>query len=82
MIRRNNRWIGMGLILIFLVAGSASALVEISKKAEVRADQDDIDAILDTFDQLVLEEGEWRMIGHDPSEKERDLFGSAIHLLF
>lgn len=178
-IRRNHQWIGMGLILLFLVVGSASALVEISKQAEIRADQDEIDAILDTFDQaeealeaenlsvimtiysdgyqnrglrkedtsriwqdlfnrydrlssrhhfsriildpdgtkakvtctgalfgvsvfkkgarpepvqidtwfeanhyLVLEEGEWRIVGHDPSEKERDLFGSAIHLLF
>lgn len=179
MIRRNNRWIGLGLILIFLVAGSASALVEISKKGEVPADQNDMNAILDTFDHaeealqaenlsvmmsvysdgylnrglrkeetsriwkdifnrydrlssrhlftrivvdpngktakvtctgslfgvsvfkggarseavqidtwfeaihhLALEEGEWRIIGQDPSEKERDLFGSAIHLLF
>lgn len=177
--RRSHRWIGMGLILIFLVVGSASALVEVSKQAEIRADQDEIDAILDTFDQaeegleeenlsvlmsvysdgyqnrglqkgdtsriwqdlfkrydrlssrhhfsrivvdpdgtkakvtctgallgvsvlkkggrvepvqidtwfeanhyLVLEEGEWRIVGHDPLEKERDLFGSAIHLLF
>lgn len=179
MIKRNHRWIGLGLIFIFFVAGSASALVEISKKAEVRADQDAVDAIVDSFDQveeamaaenlsvvlsvysdsyqnrglrkeetariwqdifnrydrlssrhlfskivvdpngktarvtctgalfgvsifkggarpepvqidtwfeaihyLVLEEGEWRIVGHDPSEKERDLFGSAIHLLF
>ncbi|MDC4226676.1 MAG: nuclear transport factor 2 family protein [Candidatus Manganitrophus sp.] len=178
-IRRNHQWIGMGLILLFLIVGSASALVEISKKAEIRADQDEIDAILYTFDQaeealqaknlsvimtiysdgyqnrglrkgdtsriwqdlfnrydrlsshhhfsrivvdpdgtkakvtctgallgvsvfkkgdraepvqidtwfeanhyLVLEEGAWRIVGHDPSEKERDLFGSAIHLLF
>lgn len=36
---------------VFFVAGSASAWVEISKKAEVRADQDDMDAILNTFDQ-------------------------------
>jgi hypothetical protein len=179
MMTKHNRWIGIGLIFIFLIVGSASALVDIPKKAEVRADQDVVDAIVDTFDQaeealeaenlfvimsvysdsyqnrglrkgetsriwqdifnrydrlssrhifsriivdpngktakvtctgglfgvsifkggagpeavqidswfeaihyLALEEGAWRIIGHDPSEKERDLFGSAIHLLF
>ncbi|WDT72165.1 MAG: HPF/RaiA family ribosome-associated protein [Candidatus Manganitrophus sp.] len=50
-IRRNHQWIGMGLILLFLIVGSASAQVEVSKKAEIRADQDEIDAILYTFDQ-------------------------------
>lgn len=177
--RRLNQLIGIGVATLFLTIGSASALTEISKRAEVRADQETVGAIVDTFNQaeqalererlsaimtlysdgyqnrglrkeetsriwedifnrydrlssrhffsrvivdpsgktatvtctgalfgtpafrkgagsepvqidswfeanhyLVLEEGEWRIVGHDPAEKERDLFGSAIHLLF
>lgn len=174
-----NPFIGIGIVTILLTAGLASALTEISRKTEVRADPATVEAILDTFNQaekslegkrvsdimafyathyqnrglrkeetsliwedlfnrydrlssrhlfsrivvdpagktatvtctgaligtpvfrkgagaepvqidtwfeanhyLILEEGEWRIIGHDPSEKERDSFGSAIHLLF
>ena len=183
--RRLNQIIGIGaaalflMISIFLIKGPASALTEISKKGEIRADQETVDAIVDTFNHaeqalererlsavmavysegyqnrglrkeetsriwedlfnrydqlssrhffsriivdpsgktatvtctgalfgvptfrkgtgaepvqidswfeanhyLVLEGGEWRIVGHDPSAKERDLFGSAIHLLF
>ncbi len=178
-LKRMNPFIGIGIVTVFVAIGSAFALTEISKSAEVRADPESVEAILDTFDQaegaleeeglsgimalysdqyqnrglrkestsliwqdlfnrydrlssrhffsrivvdptgrkatvtctgallgtpvfrkgavsepvqidtwfeakhhLVLEEGEWRIIGHDPSEKERDLFGPAIHLLF
>ena len=171
--------VGIGIITLCLTIGSASALTEISKKGEIRADQATVESIVDMFNQaeralegkrlpgvmaiysdqylnrglqkaatsliwqdifnrydrlssrhffsriavdptgktatvtctgslfgtptfrkgagsepvqidtwfqanhyLVLEEGEWRIIGHDPSEKEQDFFGSAIHLLF
>ena len=172
-----NPFISIGIVTILLTSVPASALIEISKKTEVRADPATVEAILDTFNQaenslegkrvsdimafyathyqnrglrkeetsriwedlfnrydrlssrhlfsrivvdpagktatvtctgaligtpafrkgaepvqidtwfeanhyLILEEGEWRIIGHDPSEKERDSFGSAIHLLF
>lgn len=41
-----------------------------------------IDTWFEANHYLVLEEGVWRMIGHDPFAKAENLFGAAIHLLF
>jgi hypothetical protein len=41
-----------------------------------------IDSWFEAVHYLVLEDGAWRIIGHDPARGEQDAFGSAIHLLF
>lgn len=41
-----------------------------------------IDVWFEATHYLVLEEGAWRIIGHDPVGKEKEPFGAAIHLLF
>ena len=41
-----------------------------------------IDVWFEAVHHLVLEEGSWKIIGHDPAGGEEDPFGVAIHLLF
>jgi hypothetical protein len=41
-----------------------------------------IDVWFEANHYLVLEEGVWKIIGHDPSGGAEDLFGASIHLLF
>jgi hypothetical protein len=41
-----------------------------------------IDVWFDAIHYLVLEDGTWKIIGHDPAGGEEDPFGAAIHLLF
>ncbi len=40
-----------------------------------------IDIWFDTIHYMILEDGEWKIIGHDPERGEEDPFGAAIHLL-
>jgi hypothetical protein len=41
-----------------------------------------IDVWFEATHYLVLEDGTWKIIGHDPSAGESDPFAAAIHLLF
>ena len=41
-----------------------------------------LDVWFETNHYLVLEDGVWKIIGHDPAAGEEDSLGAAIHLLF
>ncbi|MBI3609996.1 MAG: hypothetical protein HY204_04730 [Nitrospirae bacterium] len=41
-----------------------------------------IDVWFEADHHLVLEDGDWKIIGHDPARGADDPFGAAIHLLF
>jgi hypothetical protein len=41
-----------------------------------------LDAWFETTHYLVLENGDWKIIGHDPSMAEEHPFAAALHLLF
>ena len=41
-----------------------------------------IDVWFEAIHYLVLEDGAWRIIGHDPAGGEKEPFGASIHLLF
>ncbi|HET6369955.1 MAG TPA: hypothetical protein VFG95_02090 [Nitrospiria bacterium] len=41
-----------------------------------------VDYWFEAVHHLVLEDGRWKIIGHDPAGGEEGLFESAIHLLF
>jgi hypothetical protein len=41
-----------------------------------------IDIWFDANHYLILENGTWRIIGHDPTGREEDSLGASIHLLF
>jgi hypothetical protein len=41
-----------------------------------------LDAWFETTHYLILENGDWKIIGHDPSKAEEHPFAAALHLLF
>ena len=41
-----------------------------------------LDAWFETTHHLILEKGDWKIIGHDPSRAEEHPFAAALHLLF